>query len=349
VDALLSSTIPTARIEPSRNFSANSGHRHRAGFEVGAGSARSTAEHCGQTLAGHTLFDLLRTTWHEYERDYARYFAGAMVYYALLSLVPLLLLVLAGLGLLLRFSDLAATAGQQVLLTIETNFGTELRTTIEQLLQRLQQASVVASLISLLGLVWSASVLFHHLRLSFRALWKYAPPLVSGSVGVAMRATFFERAVAFVMVLSGGVLLLTGLSLLALVQWLSGLFAGLPLVDRVPGWLLAVPSTYVMAIFTFALLFKFLPPLRLRWRDVWVAAVLCAFAWIIVTEVLLLYSLVAGDRLGAYGALGALLMFMLWMKAVSEVLFFGAELCKVVFSRRDLAEKWRADSVLARL
>jgi membrane protein len=302
-----------------------------------------------QTLAGYALFHLLRTAWHEYERDHARYFAGAMVYYALVSLVPLLLLLLAALGLLLRFSDLAATAGQQVLFTIETNFGTELRTTMEQLLQRLQQASVVASLISLVGLVWSASWLFHHLRLSFRAIWNYAPPWVSGSLGVVIRTTFLEKAIAFVMVLSGGVLLLAGLSLLAVMQWLSGLFLDLPLVDRVPGWLLALPSTGLMAILTFALLFKFLPPVRLRWGDVWLAAVLCAVAWIIVTEVLLLYSLVAGDWLGAYGAVGGLLMLMLWMNSVSQVLFFGAELCKVVFSRRDLAEKWRADSVLARL
>ena len=292
-----------------------------------------------QILAGYALFHLLRTAWHEYERDHARYFAGAMVYYALVSLVPLLLLLLAALGLLLRFSDLAATVGQQVLLTIETNFGTELRATIEQLFQRLQQASVLASLISLVGLVWSASVLFHHLRLSFRALWKYAPPLVSGSVRVAMRATFFEGAVAVVMVLSGGVLLLAGLSLLAVMQWLSGLFVDLPLVDRAPAWLLALPSTCLIAILTFALLFKFLPPVRLRWGDVWLAAVLCALAWILVTEVLLLYSLVAGDRLGAYGAVGGLLMLMLWMNSVSQVLFFGAELCKVVFSRRDLAGK----------
>jgi membrane protein len=120
-------------------------------------------------------------------------------------------------------------------------------------------------------------------------------------------------------------------------------------VDRAPGWLLAVPSTFLIVILTFALLFKFLPPVRLRWRDVWLAALLCAVGWIIVTEVLLLYTLVAGDRLGAYGAVGGLLMLMLWMNTVSQMLFYGAELCKVVFSRRDLAGKWRAGSVLARL
>src|SRR5687767_8154951 len=64
---------------------------------------------------GDALRSLLREAWLEYERDYARYFAVAMVYYALVSLVPLLLLVLAVFGWFLRLSPLAADAEQRVL------------------------------------------------------------------------------------------------------------------------------------------------------------------------------------------------------------------------------------------
>ena len=52
--------------------------------------------------------NVLRLAWIEYERDRARYLAVAMIYYALISLVPLLLLLLAALGLALRFSPIAA-------------------------------------------------------------------------------------------------------------------------------------------------------------------------------------------------------------------------------------------------
>jgi membrane protein len=288
--------------------------------------------------SGRALFDLLRTAWHEYEKDYARYFAGAMVYYALVSLVPLLLLLLAALGVLLRFSEVAAAVEGQVLLTIETSAGAEIRATIEQLLDRFQQQSLIAGIVSMFGLVWSASVLFHHLRLSFRAIWKYAPPLVAGSVRVVVRATFLEKALAFVMVLAGGLLLLVGLTLLALLQWLSGLFVNLPLLDRTAGWLLGVPTSFLFALLTFAFLFKFLPPVRIRWRNVLMPASLCAGAWIIVTELLVLYGVFAGNWLGAYGAIGGLLVLMLWMNLVSQVLFYGAELCKVVFFGMDLAK-----------
>lgn len=81
---------------------------------------------------------VLRSAWVEYERDHARYFAVAMVYYALLSLVPLLLL-LAALGLLLRFSAFAADAQQRVLLAVDARFGDELTAAIGPLLATLEQ------------------------------------------------------------------------------------------------------------------------------------------------------------------------------------------------------------------
>jgi hypothetical protein len=64
---------------------------------------------------GLAFAHLLRAAWVEYERDHARYLAVAMVYYAIVSLVPLVLLLLAALGLLLRFSATAAEARWQTL------------------------------------------------------------------------------------------------------------------------------------------------------------------------------------------------------------------------------------------
>jgi membrane protein len=276
---------------------------------------------------------LLREAWREYERDHARYFAVAMVYYALVSLIPLLLLVLAALGLLLRYSDFAAVAEAQVLETVTASFGAELSASLEELLNRLQQESVVASLVSLVGLLLAASVLFNHLRLSFRAIWKYEPPLMSGPVRVIVLTTFLEKSVAFVMVLAGGVLLLAAIALVAGIHWLGGLFVGVPLLGETAGQLLALPIPVVIAAVTFALLFKFLPPARLPWRHVWLAALLCAAAWFIAVEALALYGVLFGSSPSTSGAIGALLVIMLWMQVVSQVLFFGAELCKVVAQR----------------
>jgi uncharacterized BrkB/YihY/UPF0761 family membrane protein len=58
--------------------------------------------------------------------------------------------------------------------------------------------------------------------------------------------------------------------------------------------------------------------------------VACAAAWIIASEILTLYGVFFADSFGAWGAIGGLLMIMLWMYVVSQILFYGAELREVM-------------------
>ena len=281
----------------------------------------------------HVIADLLRAAWVEYEHDHARYLAVAMIYYALVSLVPLLLLLLGALGLLLRFSAAAGDARRQMLDGVTAHFGHELSMTITGLLDTLQRESIVATVVSLTGLLLAGSVLFKHLRLTFRAIWKHAPPMVSGAMRAVVWATLFERVVAFVMVLGGGALLLAALGLIAATQSLDSVLGRVPLLGPKSGWLLATASSLGLAVMTFAVLFKFLPPVPMRWRHVRLAALLCGAAWVVVSELLALFGgFLVGSRSTA-GVLGVLAV-MLWMNLGSQVLFFGAELCKVVATRR---------------
>ncbi|HEY8521524.1 MAG TPA: YihY/virulence factor BrkB family protein [Gammaproteobacteria bacterium] len=286
----------------------------------------------GRTSHSGGVRSLLRAAWVEYERDRARYLAVAMVYYALVSLVPLLLLLLSALGLLLRFSVSAAEVEQQVLLAVEASFGAELRGSVERALSSLQEQSIAAMAVSLAGLVLTASVLFRQLRVGFRAIWGLDPPLIAGSLRAAMRATLVERIVAFAMVLGGGVLLVVAIALITVSQWFDRWLGTLPLVGVAAGWLPAAGSSLLLAAITFTVLFKVLPPVRVRWRDIGLAVLLCASAWVAAGELLAL----SGDLFGASsvaGALGSLLAAMLWLNAVSQLLFFGAEVCKVSAAR----------------
>jgi membrane protein len=287
-------------------------------------------ERSGWRRRGRTLFDRLRQAWGEYQRDYAFFLAAAMVYYALVSLVPLLLLLLSGLGLLLRFAEFANAAEHQVLYAVEQNVGAELSLAISQMLDRLRQASIIATGISFIGLLVTASVLFRNLRLSFRAMWKYEPPLASTSVRVIVHETFLEQAISFAMVLTAAVLFLLSLAIVSIVQWVGGLLTHVPTLGDTVAWLLALPSPIFIVAVTFAFLFKFLPPVRMQWRHVVMPAALCAIAWYIATEIIALYGVFFGNDVNAYGALGGLLVIMVWMNVVSQVLFFGAELCKVL-------------------
>src|SRR5690554_3351949 len=205
---------------------------------------------------------LLRAAWIEYERDRARYLAVAMVYYALVSLVPLILLVLSVLGLLLRFSESAAEVERQVLLQIQTQFGDELQASIEGLLKGLQQESLGGTAVSIAGLLVTASLLFRHLRMSFRAVWNRDPPLIAGRVRAVVLATLIERVMSFLMVLGGGAVLLAAVAVIAVSQWINLAVGGLPLLGPTAEWLLPPLTSLMLAAITFATLLKLLPPVR---------------------------------------------------------------------------------------
>jgi membrane protein len=276
---------------------------------------------------------LLAAAWKEYERDYARYFAIAMVYYALVALVPLLVLFLATAGLLLRFSSVAAGAERYLLETIEAKFGPELQATATQLFARLQQQSVLVIIVSVLGLMWTAAVLVGRLRMGFRAIWRYDPPIIAGSPWTVILTTLREKMIAFTIVTLGEAFLLALLVAITVLEWLSSAVKGVPFTRWATGWVLALLGSLILVPLTLALLFMYLPPVRLRWREVWFAALLCGGAWLIATQTVALSAILFSANLGAYTALGGVLVVMLWMSVVSQVLFYGAELCKLTHQR----------------
>lgn len=288
---------------------------------------------------------LLRSTWSEYERDYARYFAVAIVYYALISLVPLVLVLLGTMGLLLRSSQAAASLQQQLLANIDANFGPQLRAAIEESLHWIQEQSSIATVVSLLTLLVAASVLFRHLRMTFRAIWKQAPPLVAGRLRTIVRTTVLERALSFAIVIAAAAMLLLVVGLLIVVQWMKGLLDSLPFLTHDIGWAVPVTVAVLMVPLGFLILLEVLSPVRLRFRHLWRAATFCAIAWLVGAELLTFFGGYFGKNLGAYGTFGSVLVVMLWMKVMSQALFFGAEMTKVVYMRESSAAAAREPSI----
>src|SRR5262245_15510995 len=237
-----------------------------------------------------------------------------MIYYAGVSLIPLLVLLLAGLGLLVRFWPTAVTAERDVRAAVEGYIGPDGLAAAQSLLETLSNESYIAMLVGLVGIVFTSAVLFKQLRQAFRAIWRHEPVLTSGSIRTVVRTTLFEQAIAFVFVLGGGALLLAGLLLVAstryLNQQLGHVLEGLPLLSQTTGWVVTATGGLVLAIMTFWPLFKFLPPVRINWRAAWPATLLSAIVWVMAVEFLTMYGRWFGDS--ATGAIGGLFAALVW-------------------------------------
>ena len=283
---------------------------------------------------GRAVGALLRDTWIEYQRDRASYFAKAILYFALISLVPMLFLLLSTIGLLLRYSATAAEIERRVLVEIEARFGAQMSATMTGLLQGVQQGSMIATIIGVVGMLLTASLLFRQLRMTFRAVWNYEPPLVAGSVRTRLLTVGREWALAFAITLGGGALLLVAVVIIAAFNMVARLLDRVPLLPGVGGFL-AVLSSFVLAAITYGALLRVLPPRTVRWRDILPAVPLCAGTWVVGSEILPLYHRIVGESPTAYNAIGALLPLLVLVNLASKALFFGAELSKVRTWRRE--------------
>jgi membrane protein len=78
----------------------------------------------------------------------------------------------------------------------------------------------------------------------------------------------------------------------------------------------------------FAIMFKVLPDVEIRWKSVWVGAMVTAFLFAIGKTALGYYFGVA-DPTSSFGAAGTIILLMLWVNYTCLILFFGAVFTKV--------------------
>ena len=87
-------------------------------------------------------------------------------------------------------------------------------------------------------------------------------------------------------------------------------------------------SLLVPSIVLFAIIFRYLPDVEVRWRDVWVGSAMTAILFLIGKWALGLY-LGSGAAGSAYGAASSLITLLLWIYYSSQILLFGAEFTQV--------------------
>jgi membrane protein len=78
----------------------------------------------------------------------------------------------------------------------------------------------------------------------------------------------------------------------------------------------------------FALIFKFLPDVKITWGDVGIGAVITALLFTIGKSAISIYLSNSGVG-STYGAAGSLVVLLLWVNYSAQILFFGAEFTQV--------------------
>ena len=267
------------------------------------------------------LWALLKDTFAAWSHDKVPRHGAALAYYTVLSLVPLLVVIIAMIGLI--FGREAAQG--YILEQIGSLVGPQSAAAIKEMIQRASEPStgIVATLIAGVTLLAGASGVFAQLQDSLNSLWGVEPKEGRGIWGVIR-----DRFLSVGALLGTGFLLLVSLVLSAAVSAVGKWFGGWLPAPEVG--LQALELVISLGVITglFALIFKVLPDAKVTWSDVWIGALLTALFFTIGKFAIGLY-LGKSDVGSAYGAAGSLVILLVWVYYSAQILLFGAEFTQV--------------------
>ncbi len=270
---------------------------------------------------------LLKQTFSEWLEDKVPQLGAALAYYTVFSLAPLVLLLLAIVGFLFRNDP--AGAWQKVTEQMSYFLDKSAIDVVQGIAQKASQPNkgVVATSIGILLALFGASGVFGQLQDALNTIWG-----VKAKSGVGIMGFIRSRFLSFAMVAGVCFLLLVSLVLESLLKSLSHYVQAM-----LPGGIviaLVVYSIFDLAVVVllFACIFKFLPDVKIQWRDVWIGAVMTAIFFAIGKWALGLY-LGSGTAASAYGAASSLITLLLWIYYSSQILLFGAEFTQVYAAR----------------
>lgn len=272
-------------------------------------------------MTAKTLLRVVRGAAAKWDYYDAPRLGAALAYYTLLSVAPLMILMVAICGL--AFDK--TTAERDLLDQVQRLTGLDEANTLKLLLENAHHrgSGIVASLTALVTLLLGASGMFVELRKSLNLIWGVQP--VSSSVWRLVT----ERLASFGMVLALGFLLLISLLLSTSLTILERFFSEfIPLHTAVWGEMANILLTLFATAFLFALVFRYIPDVKIAYRDVAMGAIVTAILFTIGKALLAYYLATAGVG-STYGAAGSLIAFVVWVYYSAQIFLFGAVFTRV--------------------
>ena len=283
---------------------------------------------------------LVRRTIGAWLDDYAPSMGAALAYYTIFSIAPLLLIVIAVTG---WFFGAEAARGE-ILAQLEGLMGRDGAMMIEGLIKSANDPakSAWATATGVVLLLIGATTVFGELQDALDRIWRAPVKVNSGGIFKLVQT----RLLAFGMIFGISFLLMVSLivsaGLSALGKWWAPLFAGWEVVAQLVNFF----ASFALITALFALIYKFMPRVRVAWRDVWFGA---AFTSLLFTIGKLLIGLYIGKSgvASVFGAAGSLVVLLLWVYYSAQIFLLGAEYTWVyaheLGSRKNSVEPLAAD------
>ncbi len=261
---------------------------------------------------------LLKITFKEWNDKDPFRDSAVIAFYAIFSIPGLLLLIITIAG---YFFDKEAI-NNNILLQISDTMGADTAAQIKEMLINAarSKSSVGGTIIGILILLIGATGVFVELQKSLNRVW-HVKAISKKGIGSILKARLFSfgliLAIAFLLMVS----LVVSTALAAIGNWIKidGSNTSI-IILNILNFIFSLATISVL----FALMFKILPDAKIKWKHVWLGAVVTGLLFTLGKTGLALYFGKV-EPASIYGTASSIILILLWVSYSSMILFFGAE------------------------
>jgi len=252
--------------------------------------------------------------------------SAVVAYYAVLSLPALLIIVINTVGAIWGVEIVTGQLTGQ----ISAALGADTAEYLRQIIINTQYSgkSTISTILGIATLLFGATGVFYHLKISINTIWE-----LKLTDELTWPMLIKDRLVSFSFVLVLGFLLLISFVVTTALALLSDLILrSFPNIILIVAYLIDFLISFGAVTVLFALIFKYLPDANIRWKSVWLGALLTALLFVIGKFLMGIYF-GATDPGSTYGAAGSIVLVLIWVSYSCLIFFFGAEFTKVISIR----------------
>jgi membrane protein len=241
-------------------------------------------------------------------------YAASIAYYALLSLFPFFLLAFALLG-----KATADANDRNAVLDFVLRYFPQQFEFITGQLDAFRTSRFTLGVGGTIALVWGALGVFGAISTAVNYAW-----------GVEKQRSFWKhRLFSFVMLLVAGLILLIALLLVSATQmvgasWFAGVLVRFPGLSILRSFTVRYATT-LLFIVVVGFVYYFVPNAKVRFRDVWVGAIVTGLLWKGALEGFSWYMHDMTRFTRVNGSIAAVIVFLVWVYIQAVILLYGVE------------------------
>jgi membrane protein len=252
--------------------------------------------------------------------------SAALAFYTAFSLAPLLLIAIAIAGTFFGHEAVRGALDGE----LKSSMGPSAALVVQDMVANARKPAenILMSIIGVGLLLFGAAGAFGQMQAALNKVWNIEPPPRK-----TVMSYLKDRFLSFSMVLGCGFLLLLSMLLTTSLQAMSDYIdkmTSIPLTAWIMGSGLL---SFGVITALFAAIFKFLPDIKISWKDVWSGALFTAGLFMLGKYVIAWY-LARQATQNSYGAAGSFALVLTWLYYSSIILLIGAEFTQSYSRRR---------------